>query len=345
MKKISKLRPYVAICRVNIMDIVGHENTKSQLNVAIDAAAKRNMALPHILLSGAAGCGKTTIARSIAEGTTCPFLSVIPNDLKDYKSVIKILERLDHSGYDTQGNRVSNIKPTVFFLDEVHNLPLKGQELLGLVMERFMIESQKPEKYLWVPYFTLVGATTLAGKLSKPFRDRFKLVFNFQPYSISDMTKIVKMHAKRMQIRLTPQAMGEIAVRSRGTPRIAVGFLERTRDRALAENAIIATAGLVKDVFEEMGIDEDGFTQLELKILETLFEAGLPVGLDNLSIILQEDAKSIRDFAEPYLIRKGMMLVSGKGRIITEKGARYLNNQGKTDRVVKEEIDFNYQRA
>jgi Holliday junction DNA helicase RuvB len=251
---------------------------------------------------------------------------------------------LDHSGYDTQGNRRSKISPTIFFLDEVHNLPLKGQELLGLVMERFMIESQKPDRYIWVPYFTLIGATTIAGKLSKPFRDRFKLVFNFEPYINKEMADIVRLHAKRLRVRLTPAAMSEIGKRSRGTPRIAVGFLERVRDRVLAEDSRIATMPLVEDVFNEIGIDEEGFTKLELKILKILFEAGLPVGLDNLAIILQEDAKSIRDFAEPFLIRKGLILVSGKGRIITEKGAQYLNSQGKANKLVKEEIDFHYER-
>jgi Holliday junction DNA helicase RuvB len=325
--------------------MIGHENTKKQLEIAIDAARQRNMSIPHILLSGAAGCGKTSTARLLAEQTDSPFLSVVPNDLKDYKSIVKVLERLDHTGYDNKGNRTNIIHPSILFLDEVHNLPTKGQELLGIVMERFILESMKPNMYIWIPYFTLVGATTIAGKLSKPFRDRFKLNFNFQPYEIKDMIKIVRFHAKRLKVKLTPASVIEIARRSRGTPRVAVGFLERVRDKALSIEATVVTSKLTMEVFDTIGIDEEGFTKLELKILKTLFDAGLPVGLDNLSIILQEDAKSIRDFAEPYLIRKGMMLVSGKGRIITEKGAQYLNNSGNTDKLVKKEIDFNYQRS
>lgn len=326
------------------MKIIGHENTKKQLEVAVYASRQRNTSLPHMLFSGAPGCGKTSMARFVAQETEAPFISVVPNDLKDYKSVTKVLEQLDHSNYNAVGDRIGPVKPTVLFLDEVHNLPLKGQELLGLVMERFQIEANRPNKFHWVPYFTLVGATTIAGKLSKPFLDRFKLVFNFQPYEVKDMVKIIRYHATRMKVRATLSAISEIAKRSRGTPRTAVGFLERVRDRMISINSVAATTSLVKDVFDTMGVDDEGFTTIELRILKTLFNAGKPVSLDNLSVILQEDSKSIRDYAEPYLIRKGLILVSGKGRIITERGEKYLNTSGKADRLVKELIDFNYER-
>lgn len=325
--------------------MIGHDNTKKQLRVAINAALKRNMPLPHILLSGAAGCGKTSLARLIAGETESPFLSVVPNDLKDHDSVIKVLDRLDHSAYDEMGNRTGKIKPTILFLDEVHNLPIKGQELLGLVMERFMIESGKPNMYCWVPFFTLVGATTIAGKLSKPFLDRFKLTFNFQPYEMLEMIKVVKYHAKLMKIGMTFSAAEAVAKRSRGTPRVAVRLIERIRDRMLSENTAVCTVLLANDVFDEIGIDGEGFTKLELRILEVLLEANNPVGVDNLSIILQEDSRSIRDFAEPYLIRKGLVIVSGKGRIITDKGIQYLSNSGKVDKLYKKEINFEYVRS
>ena len=325
--------------------IIGHENTKKQLNVAMHAASIRNVALPHTLFSGAAGCGKTTLAREIASIMKVPFLSVVPDELRDHEHVLNILDQLNHENYDDMGNRIGKIKPTILFIDEIHNLHIKGQEPLGLVMERFMIEANKPNKYFWVPFFTLIGATTLAGKLSKPFRDRFKLVFNFQPYEIADMVKIVEFHSTRLKIKVTSSAIMEIAKRSRGTPRIAVGFVERIRDKMLSLNTAVATAPIVQDTFEELGIDEEGLTTLELRILNVLFETGLPVGLDNLSIILQEDSKSIRDFAEPYLIRKGLIIVSGKGRIITEKGVQYLKVTDKINQFIKKEIDFNYERA
>ena len=324
--------------------IIGHENTKKQLNTATISAKKRNMPLPHILLSGAAGCGKTSVARHVADINSSPFLSVVPNSLKDYDEVLKILDRFDHSGYDQFGNRTGIIKPTILFIDEIHNLPIKGQELMGLVMENFLLESNKPNKYYWVPFFTLIGATTISGKLSKPFRDRFKLTFNFQPYELEDMVNIVIYHASRLKVNITNIASEEIAKRGRGTPRIVVGLVERVRDYMLSINSPVATRKIVTDVFDDLGIDEEGFTVLELRILKVLFDTGLPVGLDNLSIILQEDPKNIRDFAEPYLIRKGLILVSGKGRIITEKGIQHLKSVGKTDKFMKQEIEYNYER-
>ena len=326
------------------MEIIGHTNMKKQLEVAIEAANKRNMALPHMLFSGAAGCGKTSSANYIANKINATLLSIVPNDLKDYRSVVKALSKLNHENYDSCGNRIGTIQPTVMFLDEVHNLPIKGQELLGLVMERFMIEASRPNKYHWVPFFTLIGATTLAGKLSKPFRDRFKLVFNFQPYSLEEMLQIVVFHARRTGIRCTPSGVNEIAKRSRGTPRIAVGYVERVRDRMLVYNSKIATSGLIKDMFEELGVDEEGLTNLEERLLKILIESDVPVSLDNLSVMLQEDSKSIKDFAEPYLIRKGLILVSGRGRVITELGRQHLRENVGVKRLIKEEIDFNYVR-
>lgn len=327
------------------MEPIGHKKTKRQLEVAIQAARKRNTALPHMLFAGAPGCGKTSMARYIAGWLNVPFLSAVPNDLKDYKSVIKILNQLDHTNYDDRGNRIGPVNPTILFLDEVHNLPLKGQELLGLAMERFIIETGRPNRFLWTPLFTLVGATTMSGKLSKPFRDRFKLNFTFQPYDIEEMKEIVKLHARRNKILLLPKTIEEIARRSRGTPRIAVGFVERVRDKMVALGAAIGTPKVTDAVFSDMGIDKEGFTVSELRILKALFDAeGKPVGIENLAIITEEDKKTIRDTIEPFLIRKGLMMVSGKGRVLTADGIEYVESSGKADKPQKKEIPFDYER-
>lgn len=327
------------------MEIIGHKQTLKQLETAMLAAQKRNVALPHTLLAGAPGCGKTSMARYIASQLNVSFLSVVPNDLNSYENVIKVLNKLNHDNYDEYGNRIGIVHPTVLFLDEIHNLPLKGQELLGLVMERFIIESGITNKFHWVPYFSLIGATTIAGKLSKPFFDRFKLNFVFQPYPIEDMYEIVKYHAKVLKVKILPEAVLSIAIRSRGTPRTAVGYIERVRDRMLVYDSIIATKHLVEEVFLEMGIDKKGFTQTDLKMLKALFDAGgKPVSLDNLGIITEEDTKTIRQSVEPFLIKKGLILVSGKGRILTEKGLEYIENSGKIDKPVKKEIAFDYER-
>lgn len=328
------------------MKLIGHKKTNKQIMIAAQSAIKRNKAIPHMLFTGTAGCGKTSMAKNLAKKFGLPFLSVVPNAMKEYKNVIEILEKLDHQQYDRKGNRLGKITPTLLFFDEIHNLPLKGQELLGLAMEKFVMDSEKPNKYYWVPFFTLIGATTMAGKLSKPFLDRFKMVFIFEPYPFNEMVEIVKIHANKLGIKLSITGAQDIAKRGRGIPRTVVGYTERIRDKVIAVNSAWATPHLIKSVFDDMGIDEEGLTVTELKILTTLFESKIPVSLDNLSIITEEDRRTIKDYAEPFLIRKGFILISGKGRILTEKGRDYITNSNcSTKRFQKDEIDFNYERV
>lgn len=328
------------------MDLIGNELTKKQIGISMLAAKKRNTSIPHMLFSGAAGCGKTSMARYLAEKSGYPFLSVVPDELSDYTGVVKVLNQLNHDNYDDRGNRKGIVTPTILFLDEVHNTPLKGQELLGLAMERFIIESKAGQnKFIWTPRFTVIGATTMAGKLSKPFLDRFKLNFPFEPYKLDEMKEIIKLHAKQRKMILLPVAVNALAMRSRGTPRIAVRFVEMLRDRMLTLDSIMATQVLVDDMFDDLKIDEEGVTSVELKLLKTLFRAQTSVGLDSLAIAIEEDKKTIRDSLEPYLIRKGLMTVASRGRLITPKGIEYLENYGRVDKPVKKEIDFNYERT
>ena len=276
------------------MNLIGHARTKRMLQIAGDAALRKNRALPHMMFSGAPGCGKTTLARELAGHFKLPFLSVVPDEVKDAKSVQKILNQLDHKNYDANGNRTGQLSPTILFFDEVHNMPLKGQELLGLVMERFIFESGQPNKFIWAPYFTLVGATTMAGKLSKPFLDRIKLNFTFELYGLEEMMQIIEMHAIRLGVATSKEGMMSIARRSRGTPRVAVRFLENISDRMVATRQVFASNDMIERTFEDLGVDKEGFTSTELKILNALLDAGRPVSLDNLSIITAEDVKPIR---------------------------------------------------
>jgi Holliday junction DNA helicase RuvB len=325
------------------MKLIGHKKTKEQLSISTLSAKRLNTAPPHILFSGAPGCGKTSMARLLAEESNYHFLSAQPNDMKGYDEVMRLFKLFDYKNYDERGDRIGIIRPTILFFDEIHNMPLKGQEVLGIAMENYTVEAKKSGMAIWVPYFTVVGATTKAGKLSKPFLDRFKLRFTFEPYSISEMVKIVRLHALKHKVFMSPAGLNEVAKRSRGTPRIAVGFVERIRDKMLAISSKFATVTLILSVFNDLGIDEEGFTTTELKILKALFEAEMPVGLDNLSIITEEDRKTISDSAEPFLIRKGFILKSGKGRIITPKGIDYIQQQGH-GKLKKVEISFDYKR-
>lgn len=326
------------------MKIIGHEDTKKQIKISITSAVKRNMSPPHMLFAGSAGCGKTSMARYVANKTNAPFLSVVPNDMKTYVNVKNILDKLDHRNYDERGNRIGIISPTILFFDEIHNMPPKGQELFGLAMERFRIESGRTNKFTWTPFFTMIGATTIPSKLLNAFRTRFKLNFLFQPYEIGEMVEIVKYHANLRKVVIVDTAAFEVAKRSRGIPRIAVGFVERVRDYMCAIGSDWATVNLVKTVFEDLKIDSEGLTAVELKMLRTLFEANKPVSIDNLAMIIEQDVKTIQGYVEPFLVKKEFVLVSGKGRIITEKGISHIENHGHADKPKKQEIDFDYVR-
>jgi len=329
------------------MKMIGHDNTKTQIRRAVESARARNVAIPHMLFAGAPGCGKTTMAKEIAKVSQANFIKAIPEDMKTYESVLSLLEQLDHSGYDRRGNRIGRIKPTIIFFDEIHAMPLKGQEKLGIAMEEWQIESNHANRYIWLPFFTLVGATTNDGKLSKPFRDRFKLRFVFQTYEEEELTRIVQLHAGRMKMIISGRAARDIAVRSKGTPRIAVGYLERARDMALSLQSKIITSSITQRTFGEMKVDEEGLTETEIKVLKALYNAGTTVGLDNLSIITNESSKTLAESVEPFLIQKGLLLRSGKGRLLTPVGKKYIELMYSDDpRIVpKEEIPVGYKRV
>lgn len=329
------------------MELVGHENTKNRIKVAVSSAKHRNTAIPHVLLSGAAGCGKTTTARWMSELGGYEYLPASPLELKSKKAVYDLLEKLNIQGYNETGDRVSEVKPTILFFDEIHQMPTIGQEVLGLAMERFILEADVPNKLIWLPYFSIVGATTDDGKLTKPFRDRFKIKFIFEPYKDDDMESIVRFHAIKNALAVTNGAVTNITKRSRGVPRVMVNYLETIRDIQLAEGAPVIDDDLTNFAFDTIGIDDTGLSKTEIKILKSLHNAGSPVGLDNLSIMTNESNKAISQTIEPFLIRRGLIVRTGKGRTITEKGLQYLEDRGHLDTKTtsKKFIDVAYQRG
>lgn len=328
-----------------IKNIIGHEETIKQLQVATISAQKRNKGLPHILFSGVAGCGKTTMATELAKSCDVDFLPVSPDDFKDREATMKILEKLNHDGYDEYGNRTGDISPTVLFVDEIHRMPRKGQEVMGIAMEKFLLESGKANKYCWVPYFTLVGATTDDGELTKPFREKFKLRFLFETYSEEDIRRIVLLHAVRKDIHISWLGACEVAKRSRGIPRLCVSYLERLRDFQTYKKAERISQALALEAFDSLGVDDIGLTKPEIRILQTLHDSRDAVGLDNLAIIANESKKNILNTIEPFLIQKGLIVRTGKGRQITDKGVRHLEKDGFVSKKnVKMEIGPDYVR-
>jgi Holliday junction DNA helicase RuvB len=271
---------------------------------------------------------------------------VSSDSIKGRTDLVPVLKALDRSGHDPHnGNVVGQITPSIVFIDEIHNLSLSGQEVLGIMMEEWYVtvsegiqveeEITKDPKYKgvklaerWCPRFTLIGATTNDGKLSKPFRDRFKLRFNFSTYSVQESVEIVKVHAERLGIGIDDDAAMEIAKRGRGVPRILVKYLEACRDFAFISNLDRINFNAARLAFFTMGVDNAGLTNTDIKILKLLNEAEKPIGIDNLSVHLNESPKVITDAIEPFLIQSGLLLRSAKGRILTPKGRKYLIAEG-----------------
>lgn len=335
------------------MKLIGNEHIWRQIHISMKAAKELNKALPHMLFSGAAGCGKTSIAREIANITNTDFISIIPESLNKMDDIWDIMDRLDHTNYSSKGHSLGPHKPTVIFIDEIHNInSLKVQEWLGLAMENYRLPSDRNVgKEVWLPRFTLIGATTDDGKLSKPFRDRFKQRFIYSPYAFEESVEIVMVHAERLNIAIMKSAAGAIAKRGRGVPRILVGYLERARDMAYSLGIKVVMDEIVEETFRSMRIDNEGLAETEQKILKVLYDAKEPVGLDNLSIIVNEATKTILQSIEPFLIQKGLIIRSGRGRKITKDGMQYLEKGGyfgkegkHTKEFVKEEIAVGYIR-
>lgn len=327
------------------MKLIGNDNTMQQINIAITSARSGNRPVPHMLFAGAAGCGKTSTARHLAEITDATFISVPCEAIKSWADLVPITDAFGRDGYDQKGNPVSRIYPPILFIDEIHNLSLGAQEILGIMMEEWYIQVtegiQVEPRYQediniekiksakrWCPRFTLVGATTNDGKLSKPFRDRFKLRFTFTTYSQEESVLIVKTHAERIDAKIDDEAAAEIAKRGRGVPRILVRYLESCRDFAIAHNHETIDYNVAKLAFFTMNVDENGLTHNDIKMLKVMNNFEKPLGVDNLAIQLNESPKVISEAMEPFLIQQGFMVRSSRGRIITPKGKQYLIAKG-----------------
>lgn len=313
-------------------DIIGNEDIKLQLTIASKAAQIRSTAVPHTMFAGAAGCGKTTMAKALAKKQGTDFLKIPPESMKTSKDVLDLAESLCVDGYDKFGRVVGTVRPTIVFFDEVHKMPLGGQEAMGIAMEEWYVATKSPYtgevSELWLPKFTVMGATTLVGKLSKPFRDRFKLTFQFDTYDLDESIAIVNKHAELRNWPITDEGAIAIASRARGVPRIMVSYLERAGDAAAVMNTRQIDHYVVNSIFKIMGIDPTGLLKNDIKLLKSLYDSGVPVGLDTLSIILNESSTTIQNNREPFLIQRGLIMRTGRGRVITQNGIEYLKENG-----------------
>lgn len=301
-----------------IEDYVGQEKVKKNLNVFMHSAKKRNESLDHVLLYGPPGLGKTTLSHIIAH---------------EMGSVIRITSgpAIERAG-DLAAILTNLNENDVLFIDEIHRLNHNVEEILYPAMEDYaldMVLGKGPSARtirLTLNHFTLVGATTKAGMLSAPLRDRFGVVCRLELYSSEELAIIVNRSAKILGIKIEELAALEIAKRARGTPRIANRLLKRVRDYAQYENSDIITLDITNSSLISLEVDELGLDNTDLNILKTIVEKfnGGPVGLDTLSASSGEETNTIEDIYEPYLLQLGFIARTPRGRIVTQNGYKHL---------------------
>lgn len=302
----------------NFQDFIGQDNLKENMKVYVQAATQRGGVLDHTLLSGPPGLGKTTFAKIIAYEMGGNFISTAAPVIEKPKDIASLL---------------SNIKKKdILFIDEIHRLKPIVEEILYSAMEDCKLDIKLGNEMtsslikIDIEPFTLIGATTKPGALTKPLVSRFGIVHNFDFYSLDDLETIVSRNASHLKLNFTSEGVQEIAKRSRATPRILNRLLKRIRDYAEVLKKKLIDRDVVNYALNKMSIDSIGLSNMDLKILETIahtFEGG-PVGIENLATSIGEDASSLEDVYEPYLIQIGFVKRTARGRVLTGKAYKHI---------------------
>lgn len=313
----SSLRPS------SFEDYVGQEKIKSNLAIAIAAAKKRADVLDHVLFYGPPGLGKTTLAHIIAAQMGAAIKVTAAPMIEKAGDLAAILTNLQSGD--------------VLFIDEIHRLSPAIEEVLYSAMEDFRLDiiiGSGPAAQtikIDIPHFTLIGATTRAGMISAPLRDRFGMQFRLQFYTHAELARIVQIASVKLGKESAADASAEIARRSRGTPRIALRLLRRIRDFAEVRDEGAISHDRAREGLEALGVDEQGFDEMDIKYLEILFDAKhRALGLSTIAAALSEDEGTIEDVIEPYLLANGYIEKTAKGRIATDKAREALGRVIKT---------------
>ncbi|WIO73386.1 Holliday junction branch migration DNA helicase RuvB [Porticoccaceae bacterium LTM1] len=310
-----------AIRPVNLADYVGQPAVREQMEIFIGAAKKRSEPLDHTLVFGPPGLGKTTLA------------NIIANEMKvDLKTTSgPVLEKAGDLAA-----LMTNLEPgDVLFIDEIHRLSPVVEEVLYPAMEDYQLDiiiGEGPAARsikLDLPPFTLVGATTRAGLLTSPLRDRFGIVQRLEFYSVEDLSTIVQRSAGILGMQMESSGALEIARRARGTPRIANRLLRRVRDYADVKNNGVVTAEIADSALNMLNVDQSGFDHMDRRLLLTMIEKfdGGPVGVDSLAAAISEERGTIEDVLEPYLIQQGYLMRTPRGRMVTRLAYQHFGLQ------------------
>ncbi|WP_158770611.1 Holliday junction branch migration DNA helicase RuvB [Paraglaciecola sp. L1A13] len=296
-----------------LADYTGQDHVCEQMDIFIQAARKRSDALDHLLIFGPPGLGKTTLANIVANEMGVSIKTTSGPVLEKAGDLAALLTNLEEND--------------VLFIDEIHRLSPVVEEILYPAMEDYQLDIMIGEGpaarsiKLELPPFTLIGATTRAGSLTSPLRDRFGIVQRLEFYNIKDLTQIVKRSANYLALDLDADGAIEIARRSRGTPRISNRLLRRVRDYAEIKADGIISSEVASAALDMLDVDKEGFDYMDRKLLVTIIDKfmGGPVGLDNLAAAIGEEKDTIEDVIEPFLIQQGFLQRTPRGRIVSQR--------------------------
>jgi len=307
-----------ALRPVQLSEYIGQSAVKEQMDIFIRAATARRESLDHTLIFGPPGLGKTTLANIIAREMNVAIKSTSGPVLEKPGDLAAMLTNLDEGD--------------VLFVDEIHRLSPVVEEILYPAMEDFQLDiliGEGPAARslkLDLPPFTLVGATTRAGLLTSPLRDRFGIVQRLEFYSVAELSEIVSRSAAKLGLEVAGEGATEVARRSRGTPRIANRLLRRVRDFAEVKADGVVSAAIADEALNLLKVDKRGFDLMDRRLLSTIvdnFDGG-PVGLDALAASISEEKDTIEDVIEPYLIQQGFIMRTSRGRVATAKCYEHL---------------------
>lgn len=317
-KNLSEQEIEVSLRPISLNEYVGQDKIKEGLSIYIEAAKNRKEPLDHVLLYGPPGLGKTTLSHIIA---------------KELGSQLKITSgpAIEHAA-DLAAILTNLQKNDVLFIDEIHRLNHSVEEILYPAMEDFSLDfivgkgPSARNMRLKLQPFTLIGATTKAGNISSPLRDRFGIIQRLEMYNPEDLSKIIMRSAKILNIDITPEAVMEVATRSRGTPRIANRLLKRVRDFADVKKGGMVDKEVTQQALKLMDVDSKGLDFVDRRLLETLIKTfgGGPVGLETLATAIGEEVTTVEDVYEPYLIRLGFIARTPRGRVALTRAYEHM---------------------